>query len=494
MWTREQRYRRLEEAAPEEIASLLETVHACPFRQTFHIQPPMGLMNDPNGLAYFDGYYHVFYQWFPLGPVHGVKYWYHMKSIDLITWIDEGPGIRPDLDFDSHGAYSGSALEQDGKLYLMYTGNKRDENWRRYPSQCIAVMNQNGEISKWQDPVIPEPPNGYTEHFRDPRVWKEDGGFWAIIGAQREDLTGTVLLYSSPDMKTWRLEGELKTNLPNFGYMWECPDYFELDNSGVLIFSPQGIEEKGDEFQNIYQSGYLIGETLNLLSREFHHGAFKELDRGFDFYAPQTMVDPNGRRILIGWMGLPEIDYPTDKNGWAHCLTIPRELSIQNGKLIQTPVKELEALRKQKVEIQACIENESKTFLGLTGTTFEMKIKIENLDAVECGIEFRANNTKKTVLKYEAKRKRLILDRSLSGESVGIDYGTIRACSLESELLTVHLFVDVSSVEIFINDGEEVFTARIFPEEDGQDIRFFANHGSMDMTVEKWAISRFNGQ
>jgi beta-fructofuranosidase len=491
-WTRKQRYRRIEEATKEELNALKEKVNKSIWRQKFHIQPVTGLLNDPNGFSYFNGEYHLFYQWFPLGPVHGLKYWYHTKSKDLVNWQNVGIGIKPNDCFDSHGAYSGSAICHDGKLHLMYTGNTRDENWVRHPYQCLAVMNENGRIEKLQEPVIKEVPKGYTDHYRDPKVWKENDTFYAVIGAQRENKTGCIVLYSSPDLKNWTFEGEVQTKLKEFGFMWECPDYFELDGKGVLIFSPQGLEPKGDEFQNIYQSGYLLGNTLDLKTKVFEHGEFVELDRGFDFYAPQTTIDHKGRRLLVGWMGLPEIEYPTDKDGWAHCLTLPRELTVQNGKLIQCPVKELEGLRQDSVNVKDILDDEKKMYEGFNGTTYELICEFTNMEADEVGIEFRSCKDEKTVISYNRKEQKVTLDRTHSGEVPAKEYGTTRTCSVEGDTLKLHLFVDTSSVEIFINDGVEVFTSRIFPRPESTDIRFFARNGKVTLDTTKYNLSTMN--
>lgn len=491
-WTRKQRYRRIEEATKEELNALKEKVNKSIWRQKFHIQPVTGLLNDPNGFSYFNGEYHLFYQWFPLGPVHGLKYWYHTKSKDLVNWQNVGIGIKPNDYFDSHGAYSGSAICHDGKLHLMYTGNTRDENWVRHPYQCLAVMNENGRIEKLQEPVIKEVPKGYTDHYRDPKVWKENDTFYAVIGAQRENKTGCIVLYSSPDLKNWTFEGEVQTKLKEFGFMWECPDYFELDGKGVLIFSPQGLEPKGDEFQNIYQSGYLLGNTLDLKTKVFEHGKFVELDRGFDFYAPQTTIDHKGRRLLVGWMGLPEIEYPTDKDGWAHCLTLPRELTVQNGKLIQCPVKELEALRQDSVNVKDILDDEKKMYEGFNGTTYELICEFTNMQADEVGIEFRSCKDEKTVISYNRKEQKVTLDRTHSGEVPAKEYGATRTCSVEGDTLKLHLFVDTSSVEIFINDGVEVFTSRIFPRPESTDIRFFARNGKVTLDTTKYNLSTMN--
>lgn len=485
-WTKEQRYRKIEDASREELETLKANVAQSPWRLRFHIQPQTGLLNDPNGFSYFNGEYHLFYQWFPLGPVHGMKYWYHTKSTDLVHWENVGIGIEPEEYFESHGVFSGSALEHDGQLYLFYTGNTRDENWIRHPYQCMAVMNKEGQITKFKEPVIPSVPEGYTDHFRDPKLWKQDGAFYAVIGAQRENQTGCVVLYRSTDLHDWEFLGEIQTGLKDFGYMWECPDYFELHDKGVFVFSPQGLEPQGDAFHNIYQSGYLIGGKLDLETRTFVHGEFAELDRGFDFYAPQTTLDPKGRRILVGWMGLPDVSYPTDKHGWAHCLTLPRELSLKDGKLIQQPIPELQTLRKDQAELEDLLDDQTKSYEQFEGISYELICEFENQDADEFGVHLRAGDKEETVIKFDRTEQKVVLDRSRSGELSAVEHGTVRKCGVVGDKVRFHIFVDVSSVEIFVNDGQEVFTARIFPESESRQIRFFANKGKAKVKAVKW--------
>ncbi|MDN4603462.1 sucrose-6-phosphate hydrolase [Paenibacillus sp. F6_3S_P_1C] len=486
--TREQRYRRIEQAEPGEIGKLEALISACPWRQSYHIQPITGLLNDPNGFSYYQGYYHLFYQWFPLGTEHGMKYWYHTRSTDLVNWEEVGIGIQPGDTYDSHGAYSGSAIEKEGQLYLLYTGNTRDQEWIRHPYQCLAIMDESGSIAKVDQPVISEVPFGYTEHFRDPKVWQQGDTYYCVIGAQRVDETGCTVLYRSSDLRNWTFLGEIHTGLPKFGYMWECPDYMELQGQGVLIFSPQGIESQGDEYQNIFQSGYLIGEPLDLQTRDFEHGPFQELDRGFDFYAPQTMQAPDGRRILVGWMGLPDLEYPTDQSGWAHCLTIPRQLSLREGKLIQQPVSEMVKLRgdSEGNHMEFTLENETRSFADFAGIAYELECEIRDFDAETVGIEFRASAEEKTVLQYDRLEQKVILDRSKSGAPLAEPNGNVRRCALNADALKIHMFVDSSSVEIFVNDGEEVFTSRIFPSKESVEIRFFTQAGKAKFQASKW--------
>lgn len=487
--TQQHKYRLLEQAEPGELARLQEQVRNCNWRQVFHIQPSTGLLNDPNGLSYFNDEYHVFYQWYPLGTEHGMKYWYHLKSKDGVNWEDIGIGIKPGDPYDSHGAYSGSAIEHEGKLHLMYTGNTRDAGWIRHPYQCMAVMETDGHITKWEQPVIPVVPEGYTDHFRDPKLWKQGDYFYCVIGAQRANLTGSAVLYRSTDLQEWEFLGEIKTDLNDFGYMWECPDYFQLDGTGVLLFCPQGISHQGDHYHNIYQSGYIMGKPLDVDTLQLTHNQFQELDRGFDFYAPQTLLDGQGRRILIGWMGLPDISYPTDTHGWAHCLTLPRVLSVRDDKLIQQPLPELASLRQgEGQQVNDTLTSHTRSYDYFVGTTYELKCKFEVLDAEQVGIIFRAKDNEYTVIRYDVEHHKLVLDRSSSGVPLATEYEETRQCDMTGKQITLHLFVDVSSVEIFVNEGEEVFTSRIFPTSQSEGIQFFAQEGSARLEATIWQL------
>ena len=224
-WTREERYRTILEASNEELTELRDIVNSCPYRQKFHIQPTTGLLHDPNGFSYYNNEYHLFYQWFPLGPVHGVKHWYHVSSKDLVNWKDCGVGIIPTEHFESHGAFSGSGIAEDDKLYLFYTGNTRNKEWVRNPYQCLAIMDKDGKITKNNEAIIKDVPKEYTDNFRDPKVFKDNNKYYCLIGAERKENLGTIVYYESDNLKDWTFKGEIKTSFFGNGFMWECPDY-----------------------------------------------------------------------------------------------------------------------------------------------------------------------------------------------------------------------------------------------------------------------------
>ena len=458
------------------------------WRQKYHIQGIVGLINDPNGFSQFKGKYHMFYQWNPLGTNHKNKTWAHSVSDDLLHWKRLKTALRPDTWYSKDGAYSGSAIVDDDKLYLFYTGNVKDCDGNRESYQCLAVSSDGENFERWEPSIINQP-DGYTRHIRDPKIWKKDGKFYAVIGIQSEDLEGKTVLYSSENIKDWKFEGEIAGanhgKLKDFGFMWECPDYFQLKDEktgevkDLLVFSPQGLEPEGDLYNNKYQTGYLFGK-LDYKKPEFEIlSDFVEIDRGHDFYAPQSMEDDKGRRLIVGWMGIPEEeDFPTVKNVWLHCLTLPRELKVIDGKLYQVPIKEMESIRGEKIEFSGKVTGEVK--VG-TGITYELKAKFTDFNS-DFGLKLRTGKNSETVLKFDYNDKKFVLDRT-KGEQPDKRLRKVYLGDISELELTV--FVDNSSVEVFINGGQEVFSSRIFPEEDANGIIVFADK-DVNVEIEKW--------
>ncbi|MCM3586565.1 sucrose-6-phosphate hydrolase [Mesobacillus maritimus] len=453
-------------------------------RLQFHLMPPVGLLNDPNGLIHFNGVYHVFYQWNPFETAHGAKFWGHYTSYDLVNWQEQPPALAPSEWYEKNGCYSGSAVEADGKLILFYTGNVKNENNERETYQCMAVSTDGIHFEK-KGPVV-YLPEGYTAHFRDPKVWKQNGIWYMVLGAQTESEDGQVVLYESNDLENWKFKGPIAggnlNGLGKFGYMWECPDLFRLSGKDVLLISPQGIEAEKHRYQNLFQSGYFVG-NWNSEKNVYEHGAFVELDHGFDFYAPQTFEDAQGRRIMYAWMGLTdehEAYQPTIKNGWIHGLTLPRELALKGNKLYQKPVEELKQLRKS-TDFNGQVSLENEKWSDLTGSISELAIDIQQLNVKMLSITIRDN----LKLIYHQDQGLLNLERKTFKDGTP----ETRSCELAS-LRKLHIFIDTSSVEVFLNDGEEVMTARFFADPAEQKISVSAN-GQVEMFIEKWSLQAF---
>lgn len=470
------------------------------WRQKYHIQGIVGLINDPNGFSQFNGKYHMFYQWNPLGTDHKNKTWAHSTSYDLLHWTREKTALRPDTWYSKNGVYSGSGFVHNGKLYLMYTGNVKNNEGIRESYQCIAISDDGINFDRWEPSII-NSPEGYTRHIRDPKVWEKNGKFYAVLGAQSIEEKGKVLLYSSDNIKDWFLEGEIagsnRGTLGDFGYMWECPDFFTLKDEitgeyvDVLVFSPQGIEPDGDLYNNKFQTGYLLGKLYYDIPEFKNTSEFVEMDRGNDFYAPQSMEDDKGRRIIVGWMGIPEEeDFPTVKNEWLHCLTLPRVLKLRDGIIYQEPIEEMKTIRGEQEYIkfdnntvtkgkEIEIFKNSKTYELLA--SFKPKSDKFNGDIL---LKLRVNedDTSSTDIKFDHKNKKLILDRS-KGEQT--DKRTRQVYLGDIDELKLNIFVDNSSVEIFVNDGIEVFSSRIFPKNDAHLIKIF-NEADVDIEISKW--------
>lgn len=477
--------KQLIEKARKEIETNTEKVQQDPFRLSYHLMPPVGLLNDPNGLIHYHGRYHLFYQWNPFATNHGSKFWGHFSSADLVHWQGEPIALTPSEVYDKNGCYSGSAIEHEGKMYVFYTGNVKDEAGHRKTYQCLAVSKDGIHFDK-KGPII-DLPDGFTAHFRDPKVWKQNDKWYMIIGAQDENRDGCVVVYTSTDLLKWQYQdviaGSNRHPLGNFGYMWECPDFFRLEGKDILLVCPQGLEAKGIYYHNLFQSGYFCGE-FNERKSEYKHGDFHELDRGFDFYAPQTTLDEKGRRLLFAWMGITderEPHHPTIPYNWVHGMTLPRELYMKNNRLCQRPVEELKFLRQDEVAYkEVCIKNETKALEKVRGKTIELVIENIVSDSLEeITIQFRDHAS----LTYNVSEKKLIFKRK-SLIKQGMEE---RVCMLDS-LETLHIFLDTSSIEVFANEGEEVFTARIFPEYQNEDIRFIAD-GRVQFDLKKWDLT-----
>ena len=451
-WTVEQRYRRIEDISDSQKSEMIRNRGLDAGYPNYHIAPAFGLLNDPNGLCYFNGEHHVFYQWTPVGPVHGMKYWYHLSTPDFIHFTDHGIAIHPDQYFDSHGAYSGGAIVEDDKALLFYTGNQRDENWNRIPTQCYATLDKSGVLEK--KGIIVEN-SAYTEHFRDPKVWKQGDDYFMVVGAQTQNLKGAMVLYHSQNLTDWVHKGPIHTSYNDFGYMWECPDFFELDGQAVMLFSPQGVSTSTSyDLKNIFSVTYLIGDRLNLDSMELEgEQSIQQPDYGFDFYAPQTYVDEQGRRIMYAWVGLPDIDTPSVKHEWAGMLTLPRELHVQDGFLVQKVVEEITALRNEGIALEGDFELPSKSFcLTIDANVKDFSIELSNRLGEK--ITFTGSDTEFT------------LDRSKMSELYAEEYGLVRkAPRLLASTQQIEMYIDQSVIEIFINDGKHTMTSRFFVHE-----------------------------
>lgn len=425
------------------------------YRMKYHITPPVGWMNDPNGLCQFRGQYHVFFQYAPFYPSDNVKAWGHYVSEDLINWKYIDAPILPDTKWDKDGAYSGSALIEDDKIHLFYTGNTKEEGDYDYitagrGANTISVTSKDGVTVGEKQCLMTnkEYPDDYTCHVRDPKVWKEADQYYMVQGGRKKGDKGAVIVFASDNLTDWKVINEITTDEP-FGYMWECPDYFEIGDKKLLGCCPQGVESQEFKYQNIHQSGYF--ELTGDIKNQYELGELREWDMGFDFYAPQTFLDEKGRRILIGWAGVPGVKYgnPEEQFGWIHSLTLPREITCKDNKVFSYPVEEVKHLRKQLLDIDN--REDLEKINSLRSYELEICFFTEKKSAKKLEIVV-ADGVK---LVYKNNEMSLCLNKK-SGAG-----RTIRRLKLD-ELRELSVFVDHSIAEIYVNHGEYVFTTRFY--------------------------------
>ncbi|MDT2826999.1 MAG: sucrose-6-phosphate hydrolase [Enterococcus viikkiensis] len=465
-WSTELRYKPYHEWPTDYLEELKKTMNDSTWRLAYHIQPTTGLLNDPNGFSYFNGKWHIFYQAYPLGPVHGVKSWYHLTSINLIDWQDEGLALLPGGMYDSHGVYSGSALAVDDHLFLAYTGNVRDQNWQRHSFQLGAWLDNKNQIQKLPEPLIVKPPNGYTQEIRDPQIFIFNQQYYLIIGAQNKQEEGKILTYKSSDLTHWQCLGELTFSNDLLGFMVECPNLIFIDNQAVLLFCPQGLDQEVLPYQNIYPNTYVVadgfdGET-NTLSKP---SPLKNLDEGFDVYATQAFNTPDGRALAISWMGLPEVAYPTDEEGWAHCLSLVKELKLEGGKLFQRPVNEMKTLRLDRHSVHGTLGSVQKIY-SPKENRYELQLDFDASTQGTLTLFADEDTNTGLTLSFDTQNGTMTMNRENAGTPFATEFGTVRTFEIPQKDLSLQIFVDHSVVEVFINQGEKVASARVFPKKD----------------------------
>ena len=419
----------------------------------FHITGERGWINDPNGLIYYNGQYHAFFQHYPDDTKWGPMHWGHVVSDDLTNWKYLPVALTPGDDCDKNGCFSGSAIVHDGKLWLMYTGfieNQGGDTIRQV--QCLAESSD-GITFKKHGIVIGEDllPDGYAPcDFRDPKVWFHGEHFWCIVAARKTEGRGRILMYKSKNLLDWEFVNDL-FGKDSAGTMIECPDYNE--ELGYMLFCEQFQPSENGVHLNIHTCRWCMGK-MNYSTGRFEEDTRGIVDWGFDIYAPQTFA---GKPVLVGWLNMWDRNVPSEKYGFAGMLTVPRRVFIEEGRLCQEPI--VNCVEAYKADV--CEKLEDRVVKGV------ITIKATNLTSLE--IKMRSNGENYT--KLTLNNGEWVFDRSKSGEViVGAekDQDSINGirrmpCSEKSEK-TVTIVMDEFSVEIF-EDGKAL-SSTIYPPAD----------------------------
>ena len=442
------------------------------FRPVYHHTPAYGWMNDPNGMFYKDGVYHLYFQWNPYGSVWANMHWGHSTSTDLMHWNFEGSAIVP----DAWGAiFSGSCVVDHnntagfGKdaVIAFYTSAKASP-WGDVQSQSMAYSLDNGKtFVKYEgNPIL----TSSERDFRDPKVfWYAPGKHWVMMLAVGQHME----IYSSANLKEWKKESEFGAMQGAHGGVWECPDLVEIPVEGTR-------EKKWVLICNLNPGGPFGGSAAQYFVGSFDGKKFvnesptqtKWMDWGKDNYATVTWNNaPDGRCIALGWMSNWQYANNVPTRQYRSANTLARDLSLYRlGTelyLKSTPSKETKKARGEKVSISSFkVSGKHEVTLFNDGQgAYEIEMVIQNAGASKIGLALLNEKGEKVDMYYDLNRKQFVMDRSESGiVDFSRDFPAVTVAPVNADKeLTLRLFVDCSSVEAFGEDGKFVMTNLVFP-------------------------------
>ncbi len=440
-------------------------------RPCFHLSSRVGWMNDPNGFSFFNGQFHLFYQYHPYSNAWGPMHWGHAVTADLLRWDYLPAALAPETAADNRGCFSGSAItveNADGTAahLLMYTGlvqaGADGAAQTLLQQQCLALGDGLNYRQLEANPVLTQAdlPEGYSPlDFRDPKLFRTaNGSYYAVIVGRKPDGLGSILLFESADAKAWSFHSVLAENAGQLGKMWECPDLLQMDGNAALLFSVQDNLATDQHTHSGDCTMYYLGK-FDEATGDFAPESLHCLDYGFDFYAPQTTVSPDGRQILVAWLQ----NWKTANNETVDApyfgqVTLPRELRLQDGRMLQAPVRELAAWRQNARGWQY---GEAPSSL-LSARVFDLEFELQAPTGETLGdaeLDFLDDGEDRCTLAYNQEQNLLTLVRRKSDALY--PEMTNCYCPLESgrTALKIRLIVDKFSVEVFVNDGQQTITA-----------------------------------
>jgi beta-fructofuranosidase len=443
--------------------------HKTTNRPLFHFSPEIGWINDPNGFTFYKGKYHLFYQYYPYDTIWNDMHWGHATTSDFMNWDHLPVAMANDKVYDANGCFSGSAIEKDGKLYLMYTGHidpnlgfEKDDS-QIVQRQCIAFSDDGVNFEKSQlNPVIGEKelPEGYLIcDFRDPKVFKEGDTYYCVIAVRNEKRRGEIIMFQSKDLLEWTFHSSIYQTKFEENTLLECPDFFQVDGKDIMIFSEMPCDP---EFENEVEkkTSYVIGKM------DFVEGHFQPEVKGLldysTFYAPQTTEGENGERLLIGWMHRWGKLAPPKEYGYNGMMSLPRKLSIKNQQLVQEAFVDHDRFFKTVFHEENLSLEKLFEFNHNGAGYFKMNISDQS---EKFTIEFNKSETKST---------RVTVDTVANSLKIESDYGSnttdvIPSCFEGTEKI-LEFYLDLHSIELFINSGEKVVTFTAYDEDKGNKV------------------------
>ena len=471
-----------------------------PHRPRYHFLPPSAWMNDPNGLIYWKGNYHLFYQYVPNDPPWERKHWGHAASSDLVHWIDLPIALTPTPGGpDQDGCFSGCAVNHNGVPMLIYTGVIGNQ-------QLPCVATSPDDLVTWQkytgNPVIATPPQELDLFaFRDHTLWKEGNIWYQLIGAGIKGVGGTVLLYRSANLLDWEYmhpfyTGDRNSTVPVWtGSMWECPDFFPLGNKYVLVVS---VFDESRFREDAYKDSlhYAVAFVGDYTNHTFIPMTQSIIDYGGHFYAPQTMLDPTGRRLQFGWLWEGQSDEAQWTAGWSGVMSLPRVLSLSTDNMLRfEPASELQQLRGKHWQRKnfSVLPTSFTLVREMRGDCLEIQVEFILDEATEVGIGVRCaqDGAEQTFIRYDRLHGMLLIDRQRSSLSKEVEQdirsGPLALAAHES--LFLHIFLDRSVIEVFAN-YRLCMSSRVYPSRtDSLGVGFFVHGGTAKIkALDVWEM------
>ena len=452
-------------------------------RPVYHFLPPQNWMNDPNGLFFWQGKYHLFYQFNPYTPLWGFIHWGHASSTDMIHWQDHPIALFPeDGTGDAMGCWSGCIVADDGVPSALYTGFVNPEE-----TPVMLARADDPDLTRWtkspHNPVISAPPPGVIQtDFRDPYVWRE-GELWKMVmGAGMESGKSSVLLYQSDNLVDWDYCGVLFERKVDSVRMWECPNFFRLGNHYVLMVS------LFPDAQGVY---YYVGDYDGTTFTSIAEGYF---DAGPCLYAPHVRTFPDGRTILFGWLMEGRSDEAIETAGWAGVQAIPRELALDaEGHLVSKPIEESLSLRQKGQAFTDLVLKAGKAeLLPVRGRHLELDLVMETSGGgVNLGVLASGKDEEVTWIRLDFEENLLTLNTTQSSLSSEVRTGcqTIALPERLGAEIALKVFVDGSVIEAWV-DGRVVLTGRAYPtQSDAHGVILLAKSDEARIkTLEVWQM------
>ncbi len=465
-----------------------------PHRPHYHFLPPANWMNDPNGLIQWKGQYHLFYQFNPYSPVHENIHWGHAVSSDLVHWTDLPIALTPTAGrADADGCWSGCAIDNNGTPTLLYSG---------VHPQVVCMATSADDLLTWQyypgNPVIDGPPAellaGIGGHFRDPFVWKENNYWYLLMGSSMDGVGGLMLLYRSVDLTHWEylhplLVGDASTFQPVWtGVIWECPNFLTFGDLRVLLFSTQSAEEV--PLYPLYYCGAFQDE-------QFYPQTQGVLVHAGYYYAPQVLRDDQGRYIMWGWLMEGRSSFLSQEAGWSGVMSLPVIVApLPGGGLSFEPTPELTVLRGKHWSYEGIELSEGMNFPydGIQDDCLEILAKFELGQHCEFALKLRCSpdGQEQTRLVYQSESRQISIERGQSSLSAEVDRGdcTVVVEADAGEVFKLHIFLDRSVVEVFVN-SRCYLASRIYPERrDSLGLELFARKGRIKVrSLDIWRLA-----